>query len=124
MEKHSRIQRWFGTGGASVADAAPGRQTPPDTPDLQPIRAAMTEAMAPCTESHRLRAALRIELAGSAVELWLIRADIFQYLAQDLGQKAAALEITRLAPLFQGLVPELAASPRSADNRAHERHLH
>ncbi len=124
MEKHSRIQRWFGTADACESDAAPDSQTPPAGPDLRPIRSAMTLAMAPCTESHRLRAALRIELANSAVELWLIRADVFQYLAQDLGQKAAAQEITRLDPLFKGLVPELAACPGSPDNRAHERHLH
>lgn len=84
----------------------------------------MTLAMARCTENHRLRAGLQIELAGSAVELWLIRADIFQYLAQDLGQKAAAQEISRLTPLFKGLVPELAASSGIPDNRAHERSLH
>jgi hypothetical protein len=124
MERSSRIQRWFGTAGASVADAVPGGRKPLAGPDLRPIRGAMTLAMARCTESHRLRAALQIELAGSAVELWLIRADIFQYLAQDLGQKAAAQEISRLTPLFKGLVPELAASSGSPDNRAHERSLH
>ncbi len=124
MEKSSRIQRWFGTAGGSGADAAPAGQTALARPDLLAIRSAMTEAMAPCSESHRLRAALRIELADSAVELWLLRADIFQYLAQDLGQKVAAQEISRLAPLFQGLLPGVAAVRKSPDNRAHERHLH
>lgn len=107
-----------------MADSVPDRPAPLARPDLLAIRTAMTEAMAPCTESHRLRAAVRIGLADSAVELWLLRADLFQYLAQDLGQKAAAQEIGRLAPLFKGLLPELAAAPRSPDNRAHERHLH
>ncbi|MBA3595265.1 MAG: hypothetical protein H0W47_15965 [Polaromonas sp.] len=84
----------------------------------------MTLAMGPCTERHRLRAAVRIELAASALELWLLRADIFQYLAQDLGQQMAAQEITRFTPLFKGLVPGVGHAPESADNRAHERHLH
>lgn len=70
MEKHSRIQRWFGTAGASVADAASASRTPLAKPDLWAIRTAMPLAMGPCTERHRLRAALRIELADSAVELW------------------------------------------------------
>lgn len=80
-------------------------------PDLGAIRTAMTLAMGPCSESHRLRAALRIELANSALDLWLLRPDIFQYLAQDLGQKAAAQEIVRLAPLFKGLMPEACNGP-------------
>lgn len=83
----------------------------------------MTLAIGPCTESHRLRAAARIELATSAVDLWLLRADIFQYLAQDLGQKTAAQEMMRLSPLFKGLVPDVAGGRKSPDNRAHEPHL-
>ncbi len=118
------MQRWFGTAGAAVTDLAPASTTPVTEPDLRAIRAAMTLAMGPCTERHRLRAAVRIELAASAVELWLLRADIFQYLAQDLGQKVAAQEIARLDPLFKGLVPGVATADESADNRAHERHIH
>ena len=83
----------------------------------------MTLAMVSCSQSHRLRAALRIEMATSALDLWLLRADLFQYLAQDLGQRIAAQEITRLTPLFQGLVPGVAAARKSPDNLAHERHL-
>jgi hypothetical protein len=123
MENSSRIQRWFGTAGGSAADLALAGQGALAPPDLRAIRAAMTLAVGPCTESHRLRAAARIELADSAVDLWLLRADIFQYLAQDLGQRTAAQEITRLTPLFKGLVPGVAAASQSPDNRAHERHL-
>lgn len=123
MENSSRIQRWFGTAGGSAADLAPSGQRPLAQPDLRAIRSAMTLAIGPCTESHRLRAAARIELAASAVDLWLLRADIFQYLAQDQSQRIAAQEITRLTPLFKGLVPGVAGAQKSPDNRAHERHL-
>jgi hypothetical protein len=123
MERSSRIQRWFGTSGGSVADPAVSRATQFTPPDLRTIRAAMTLVLNPCTESHRLRAAVRIELAESAIDLWLLRAEIFQYLAQDLGQKTAAQEMMRLDPLFNGLVPCVAASQKSPDNRAHERYL-
>ncbi len=123
MEKSSRIQRWFGTASGAVESASASHQ-PAVKPDLRVIRAAMKLAISPCSESHRLRAVLRIELAESALELWLLRADIFQYLAQDLGQTIAAQEITRLAPLFKGLVPGVAVAHESPDNRAHERHLH
>ncbi len=124
MERSSWIQRWFRTAGGSVAHPAPACATIFTESDLRAIRAAMTLAMGPCTERHRLRAAVRIELAASALELWLLRADIFQYLAQDLGQQMAAQEITRFTPLFKGLVPGVGHAPESADNRAHERHLH
>ncbi len=124
MHRNSLIQRWFGAAAASEADPAPARATIFTESDLRAIRAAMTLAMCPCTERHRLRAAVRIQLAASALELWLLRADIFQYLAQDLGQQMAAQEITRLAPMFKGLVPGVAPAQESADNRAHERHLH
>lgn len=84
----------------------------------------MTLAVAPCSESHRLRASVRIALADSVVDLWLLRADIFQYLAQDLGQEAAAHAIMRLAPLFEGVVPAVAAHRKNPDNQVHGRHLH
>ena len=124
MERNNRLQRWFGTADPSPQESAPAHRPAAPESDLRAIRSAMTLAVAPCTESHRLRASARIAMADSAVDLWLLRADIFQYLAQDLGQKAAAHAILRLAPLFEGMVPDVAAHRKSPDNQAHERHLH
>ncbi|MDP1739767.1 MAG: hypothetical protein Q8M51_05920 [Polaromonas sp.] len=124
MERNNRLQRWFGTADPSPHESVPAHSPAAPKSELRAIRAAMTLAVAPCTDSHRLRASARIAIAHSVVDLWLLRADIFQYLAQDLGQKAAAQAIMRLAPLFEGMVPAVAAHRKIPDNQAHERHLH
>ena len=84
----------------------------------------MLLTLARCSEVHRRRGAARIGLAGSVIELWLMRADIFQYLAQDLGQREAAQQITALEPLFAGLVPGIAARRINPDNCGNEHPLH
>ena len=120
MERSSRIQRWFGTSsrpdhGVDVADAVPFA-----APDLDAIRSAMRFAMSPCSEQHRLKAEDQISHAHSAVELWLIRADIFQYIGQDMGQMEAARRIAAMLPLFEGVIPSVAMRHKISDNRGHD----
>lgn len=111
----------FGTAGPSQSDGAfaSGVQATGETllRDLDTIRQAMLLAVAPCSEVHRLRAADQIRHAESVIELWLLRADIFQYIAQDLGQMAAAQQITGLIPLFRDLVPTATARTTQAVRR-------
>ncbi|MDO9357751.1 MAG: hypothetical protein Q7T70_02000 [Polaromonas sp.] len=120
MERNSRIQRLFGT--ARRPDLAPSKADQAQTAGrkLQALREAMLMALEPCSERHRLRAGVQIARATSAMELWLMRADVFQYLAKDLGQTAAAQRIAGLTPLFHGLAPGVAAPPQTADNRRHD----
>lgn len=123
MERNSRIHRWFGTSTSSDPDhGAPGAAVVPSA-DIEGIRQAMIAAVAPCSEAHRLRAADQVGHAHSVLELWLIRADIFQYLAQDIGQMQAARQVSSLLPLFTGM-PGVAAAQKNPDNRGHDPRLH
>ena len=96
MERNSRIHRFFGT--ASGPDPAVGEadKTLAAGRKLQALREAMLMALEPCSERHRLRAGVQIARATSVMDLWLMRADVFQYLAKDLGQTAAAQRIAGL----------------------------
>ena len=123
MERNSRLHRWFGTSSRPNTD--PEAEAPAVvSPGLDDIRQAMLLAAASCSPAHRLRAADQIRHARSAVELWLMRAEIFLYLAQDVGQMEAVQQLARLTPLFTGLVPGIAGHPKSLENRGHERRLH
>lgn len=118
MQINSRIHRWFGTACGSRPESSLTLGLPASgdvaTRDLELIRNAMLLAVMPCSELRRLRATDQIRHATTVIELWLMRADIFQYLAQDLGQMAAARQITELMPLFKDLVPAVAARPSHA----------
>ena len=106
MYRNSLIHRLFGTASDSRTDSAPSERGSDevDKSNVEAIRDAMLLTVMPCSELHRLHATHQIQHAKSVTELWLIRADIFQYLAQDLDQTAAAEQITALMPLFKGRV--------------------
>ncbi len=118
MERSSRIQRWFGT-GPRFDDADGGHELLPAVtpPDLDNMRSIMLLAVASCSEASRLRIEDQLKHATSAVELWLIRADIFQCLAREVGQKRAALQVAELDPLFKDALPGIAGAGKSSDNR-------
>ncbi|MGE0332165.1 MAG: hypothetical protein AB7P37_15925 [Ramlibacter sp.] len=120
----SRVQKWFASAwGPHRHDAADGAAAPP-APNLDDIRQAMRMAVAPCSDEHRARATGQIARAASAVELWLLRSSLYQYLAQDLGQAEAQRRTADLLPLFGQAVPGVAARRQIADNRSHEQRLH
>lgn len=118
MDKVSRLQRWFGT-LAPAEEAAGSRDARGVDASLVEARQALLDAVAPCTEPHRLRARWQIAQASSAMDLWSLRADLFDYLAQDVGEMQAAQRIAGASPCFNGLVPAVAAHRQSADNRRH-----
>lgn len=120
MERASRLQRWFGT-GPRFDNADGGHDLLPvvTPPDLEHMRSLMLLAVGPCNEASRLRIEDQVKHAVSAVELWLIRADIFQCLAREVGQKHAAGQVAALYPLFSAALPGIAASGKSSDNRRH-----
>lgn len=120
MERNSRIHRFFGTDSRPDLAVKKADQARAAGRKLQALREAMLMALEPCSELHRLRASVQIARATSVVELWLMRADVFQYLAKDLGQAAAAQRIAGLTPLFNGLAPGVAAQRETADNPGHD----
>lgn len=118
MERASRIQRWFGTGPRfDHADGGHDLLPAVTPPDLDNIRSVMLLAVASCSEASRLRIEDQLGHATSAVELWLIRADIFQCLAREVGQMHAAQQIAAFATLFEDALPGIAAAGKSPDNR-------
>jgi hypothetical protein len=70
------------------------------------IRYEMLLAVQPCSDTHRKRAADKIRRAGSPMDLWQLRPEIYLYLAQDLGQCQANERINALSPWFKGCVPQ------------------
>ena len=118
MEGASRIQRWFGT-GPRFDDADGGHELLPAVipPDLDNIRSVMLLAVASCSEASRLRIEDQIKHASSAVELWLLRSDMFQCLARERGQMHAAERVAELSPLFRDALPGIASAGKSPDNR-------
>lgn len=124
MDMTSRVQRWLVSAwGPQRDDANDGAAAVPP-PNLDDIRQAMRMAVAPCSDEHRARATGQIARAASAVELWLLRSSLYQYLAQDLGQAEAQRRTADLLPLFGQAVPGVAPRRQIADNRSHEQRLH
>jgi hypothetical protein len=50
---------------------------------------------------------IRVQLAGasSAVQLWLLRSEVYQAVSEQFGQAEAAARIESLQPLFEGFLP-------------------
>ena len=124
MDMTSRIQRWLASAWGPQGPDAAGSDATVQPPNLDDIRQAMRMAVAPCSDEHRARAAGQIARAASAVELWLLRSNLYQYLAQDLGQAEAQRRTADLLPMFGQAVPGMAARRQFADNRSHEQRLH
>ena len=119
MDRNSRLHRFFGTDSrAGEERSGPGRE--PALSDLVAIRQAMLLSLEGCSEPQRSRARARIERTSSVTQLWLMRADVFQYLAMDCGEMAAARRIAALVPVFRDLLPAVAAPALSRDNRLHD----
>ncbi len=124
MDMSLRVQRWFASARGAQREELVGTSAHASPPDLEAIREAMRLAMAPCSNHHRALATGQIARAGSAIELWLLRASLYQYLAQDLGQSVATLRCAALLPLFKDAVPGNVPGRRIGDNDAHGQRFH
>lgn len=122
MDLTQRVQQWLAsTWGVRDVEA---EEASAPTVDLEAIRQAMRLATGPCSHEHRARAAGQIARAGTVVELWLLRSTLYQYIAQDLGQAAAASRVEGLLPLFGHAVPVAGTVRRNADNAANGQRFH
>lgn len=113
------VRLWFSRSRVgSLAEAvAPGGT-------LDVIRSAMILIVSPCSEAHQARAHYQIGHATSIMALWLLRADLFNYLAQNVGEAEAMRRVDGLLPLFASAVPGAAACGKVPDNGRHERNFH
>ncbi|MCW5648952.1 MAG: hypothetical protein KIS62_04340 [Ramlibacter sp.] len=124
MDMTQRVQRWLASTWGSRGQDTQAQEALAPPVDLEAIRQAMRLATGPCSHEHRARAAGQIARASTVIELWLLRSTLYQYLAQDLGQAAAASRVDSLLPLFGPAVPGAASGRGNADNAAHGQRLH
>jgi len=78
---------------------------------LDSIRCQMMRMVRGCSEHHRARAADKVMAAVDVTELWLLRCDLYQYLAHDLGQLEAQRRVEGLQVLFEGHVDRPSNAP-------------
>lgn len=72
---------------------------------LDDIRSAMVEQVIDCPPQKSRRARTQVTEARSAQQLWLLRGEIYQVIADELGQFEAERRIAVLVPLFSGHLP-------------------
>ncbi|MDO5623267.1 MAG: hypothetical protein Q4G71_01085 [Pseudomonadota bacterium] len=74
--------------------------------ELAQIRTAMLEHMLDCDIKTVRRVRLQMESATTALQLWMLRSEVYQAVSEQFGQHEAAQRVARLGPLFRGLVPQ------------------
>ena len=77
-----------------------------DSAELAKIRAAMVEHIIDCELRTVRRVRIQLENAQSAMQLWLLRSEVYQAVSEKFGQAAAAERVAALKPLFRRFVPE------------------
>jgi hypothetical protein len=114
----SRMQQWLrawvgtaGAAGGAEDSAAPALVA------VDSIRCALVRSLAGCSEQHRARAADSVMRAGNAAELWVVRCQLYDFLARDLGEAEANRRLSAVQPLFVGHVEQ-------AQRRAGQSSLH
>lgn len=99
----SLLREEFRHRGVTSADSA----VRPDSPAPEwLIKKEMAAVLHDCPVAVRDRMTLSIYRCREGLELWLLRADLFQCVAQERGQVEARKRINALLPLFAQRVPE------------------
>ena len=96
-------QRIFGT---SIKSASAPRRSQKLT--LDQLRQSLHSAMVDCSGMPAQRLGHKINVSRTACDLWLLRSDLDQCIAQEQGQGVAAERSNGLIPAFEGWLP---ASP-------------
>ncbi|MES2974247.1 MAG: hypothetical protein V4757_11610 [Pseudomonadota bacterium] len=90
---------------SSVGPAELAAPTVSRAPDWL-IKKEMAAAVHDCPEAVRDRMTLAIYRSRESLDLWLLRADLFQCIAKERGQLEARNRINALLPFFAQRVPE------------------
>ena len=72
---------------------------------VESIRHAFHEALHDCKTMEAQRLIYKINRASAASDLWLLRSDVHQCIAQTHNQGEAAARINALIPAFDGWLP-------------------
>ena len=90
------LQRLFGTPSALPSV--------PNAP-LADIQQAMREVLDGCNGTPTQRMLYKIDIARKPADLWALRSDLHQCIAQTHTESVAAQRVNSLACLFEGWVP-------------------
>lgn len=90
------FRRIFG----ALVPAIHGRPRP-----IEQIRSGLEAALHDCSGIRTQRMNYRIKAARTPADLWLLRSDLHQCIAQAHSQAVAAERINHLIPFFAGWVP-------------------
>jgi hypothetical protein len=97
------IQRIFGiTAPAAFSDS--GRSTASRMP-VEQIRESLQALLHDCKDMRSERVLYKINMAQTPSELWLLRSDLHQCIAQTHTQTEAAERINSLIEVFDGWLP-------------------
>jgi hypothetical protein len=108
-----------GGGGETVEEDTPRQPVP-----LDAIRCQMVRSVRGCSDPHRARAADKVMAATSALDLWMVRCDLYQFLSHDLGEMEANRRMETLRASFQGHVALAATPPHAPSCDAGPRRVH
>lgn len=99
------LQRIFVNPFRPRASHEADQETVPCRPTLAQIRQAFHESVSDRLDIRAQRINYKIEQAATAAELWALRSDLHQYIAQVHSERVAAARINDLAALFEGWLP-------------------
>jgi hypothetical protein len=74
--------------------------------DVAQIKQLMVNSLEDCNDTSAARMRYLIHTATRASDLWLVRSDLYQYLANTHSQTEAALRINKLCQCFVGWMPQ------------------
>ncbi|MDB5891748.1 MAG: hypothetical protein JWP47_2579 [Polaromonas sp.] len=78
---------------------------------LEHLRQCLRATLEDCTDVRVDRLNYRIDLAQTPSDLWLLRSDLHQCIAQLHSQQVAVERINALIPSFRGSIPSLQLLP-------------
>lgn len=73
---------------------------------MEEIRRGLRAALHDCKDIRAQRVIYNINIAKTPVDLWRLRGDLMQRIAQVHNQRVAAERFRRLIPIFEGWLPE------------------
>jgi len=95
------IQRILGLAAPAFSDS--GR--PVNRVPIEQIRESLLALLHDCSDMRNQRLIYKIKVAKTPADLWLLRSDLHQCIAQTHTQSEAAERINSLIEVFEGWLP-------------------
>lgn len=98
----SAIHRFFGITVPGSSEAA----KPESRLSVEQIRNRLLGLVADCRDQRTQRLIYKINVSSTAADLWLLRSDVHQCIAQAHSQGEAVTRINSLLHAFEGWLPK------------------